>query len=318
MSKSLKNFVTIREALSSYTSNQIRYMFLMHQWDSVLDYKASSMEAAISAETTFKNFVQNVNALKLLASAGDKQEYASAEAAISALFFEKQGQVHDALVDSMNTPVVISQLLNLVNKVNSYVLEKDSRNIQPNVHVLDDIASYIQRMLNIFGIMETSNAGKSDNVMPYLQVLGDFRAKVRDMAKSKVDHVELLKECDVLRDKILPEVGVILEDKGGKTLLKFGTLKLDDKKKDEEEAKLKAKKKAADEEKRKQAEKLEKGKIPAKDMFRTSEYSQWDAEGMPTHDAANEELTKSRKKKLAKEYQMQEKLHALYLKSIGK
>jgi hypothetical protein len=33
-------------------------------------------------------------------------------------------------------------------------------------------------------------------------------------------------------------------------------------------------------------------------MFRTSEYTAWDDEGMPTRDAAGEEITKSRAKKL--------------------
>ncbi len=38
MSKSLKNFITIREALEKYTSRQIRLLFLMHHWHHQLDY----------------------------------------------------------------------------------------------------------------------------------------------------------------------------------------------------------------------------------------------------------------------------------------
>ncbi|VDD92362.1 unnamed protein product [Enterobius vermicularis] len=39
MSKSLKNFVTIQEALKQYTARQLRILFLMHNWADVLDYK---------------------------------------------------------------------------------------------------------------------------------------------------------------------------------------------------------------------------------------------------------------------------------------
>ena len=52
MSKSLKNFITIKDALDTYTAKQIRIMFLLHQWDKVLDYKEESMREAISWETS--------------------------------------------------------------------------------------------------------------------------------------------------------------------------------------------------------------------------------------------------------------------------
>ena len=47
-------------------------------------------------------------------------------------------------------------------------------------------------------------------------------------------------------------------------------------------------------------------------MFKQGEYiglySQYDAEGMPTHDAAGELVTKSMSKKLRKEWEKQKKL----------
>ncbi|KAJ2717029.1 cysteinyl-tRNA synthetase, partial [Coemansia spiralis] len=62
---------------------------------------------------------------------------------------------------------------------------------------------------------------------------------------------------------------------------------------------------------------LEKAKMPPQDMFRTPEmrelYSAWDERGVPTKDAAGEELPKSKAKRLAKELDAQAKLHANYL-----
>ena len=51
MSKSLKNFVTIQEALEKYSGAQIRLFFLLHSWESVLDYSAASMAEAKTFET---------------------------------------------------------------------------------------------------------------------------------------------------------------------------------------------------------------------------------------------------------------------------
>lgn len=47
--------------------------------------------------------------------------------------------------------------------------------------------------------------------MPYLEILGNFREKVRNCAKTLKAN-EILQECDQLRDDILPNVGVRLED----------------------------------------------------------------------------------------------------------
>lgn len=74
MSKSLKNFITIKEALARYTARQLRITFLMHQWDNGMDFKDSTMEEAINTEKLFnvslpmatadpQNFLINAKAL---------------------------------------------------------------------------------------------------------------------------------------------------------------------------------------------------------------------------------------------------------------
>lgn len=66
-------------------------------------------------------------------------------------------------------------------------------------------------------------------------------------------------------------------------------------------------------------DRLEKGKLPATQLFKTGDalvlYSKWDDNGVPTHSIDGEELSKSRRKKMAKEVEMQEKLHLDYLAS---
>jgi cysteinyl-tRNA synthetase len=46
MSKSLKNFLSIRETLQVTPAPTLRLMFLMHQWDAVLDYSTDSIGEA--------------------------------------------------------------------------------------------------------------------------------------------------------------------------------------------------------------------------------------------------------------------------------
>lgn len=53
MSKSLKNFVSIQDALSKYTARQLRFAFLLHSWKDTLDYSSNTMEIAIQYEKLF-------------------------------------------------------------------------------------------------------------------------------------------------------------------------------------------------------------------------------------------------------------------------
>jgi len=50
MSKSLKNFITIDDALEKYTARQIRFAFLLQNWNARFDFKEDSMREVRSAE----------------------------------------------------------------------------------------------------------------------------------------------------------------------------------------------------------------------------------------------------------------------------
>lgn len=52
--------------------------------------------------------------------------------------------------------------------------------------------------------------------MPYLNILSEFRNNIRTYAKELKAEL-ILKKCDELRDDILPNVGVRLEDREGKS-----------------------------------------------------------------------------------------------------
>lgn len=53
-----------------------------------------------------------------------------------------------------------------------------------------------------------------ETVLPYLSALADFRNSVRDVARTQKCN-EILTICDALRDDVLPNLGVRLEDRDG-------------------------------------------------------------------------------------------------------
>ena len=63
MSKSLKNFITIRQALVTHTARQIRFCFLLHKYNATMDYGDSTMNQAIIIEKIFVEFFHNIKAV---------------------------------------------------------------------------------------------------------------------------------------------------------------------------------------------------------------------------------------------------------------
>lgn len=63
MAKSLKNFITIKHILKNYTYKQIRFLFLLHNWESLMNYSTEkSMPEAVEKERRFNEFFKNVKA----------------------------------------------------------------------------------------------------------------------------------------------------------------------------------------------------------------------------------------------------------------
>ncbi|CAG8471591.1 45_t:CDS:10, partial [Diversispora eburnea] len=344
MSKSLKNFITIKQALEKYTSRQLRFCFLLHQWDSKLDFKDSSLAEAKNIETILNNFFVNVKALinehKHSAYLSDgTHQYLNPEKELLNVFRGKQQNVHAALCDSFNTPTVISEIMDLVYKTNIYIASGRSK---ININIIENIANYVTKMLRIFGVIESSESkeigfgvsekqksvNKEEIVLPYLRVLSNYRDNIREYSRQKKDFSEFLKLSDNLRDVELIEFGVSLDDQeDGKALVKFVN-KEELIKAREEKLKVQAEKLARKEEMAKAKEeerkkKLEQGKLAPEDMFKNvkgeneeNAYSAFDEQGIPTHDSKGEELAKNRVKKLKKEWETQNKLHTEYLASL--
>jgi len=63
MSKSLKNFITIKKVLEDFSAIEIRFMFLLHNWSSVMNYDRTKSTAEARAKVKqFTSFFRNVKA----------------------------------------------------------------------------------------------------------------------------------------------------------------------------------------------------------------------------------------------------------------
>jgi cysteinyl-tRNA synthetase len=359
MSKSLKNFTTIRSSLETSTANQIRMLFLLNAWDKGMNFSNDQFEQAVTLEKRFSDYFQNIKVYLRGQEAGTPKKWTGGSNPLELNLWQAYTQVmknvRKHLQNNIDTNSAINELLGLVGKVNTYLSQvKDAA----QGYLLLTISQYIMRILKCFGLTDDSfdnwmigstlgNASKLGNglgkavkknggdgsnnggamdreevLTPFLNILSSFRDSIRDAASKGTDKQALFSLCDQVRKQLL-EKGVKLEDRTGQsTGIKFGDAAA---MKEEEDRKIQAaeekrKKKEAAKLKREQeaAAKLAQAKIPPNELFKTlhgKEYSQFDDEGMPTHDAKGEPLAKSKLKKLKKKYAAQAKAYEKYLKS---
>lgn len=336
MSKSLKNFITIKDALKKHSARQLRLAFLMHAWKDTLDYSSNTMESALQYERFLNEFFLNVK--DLLRAPGDVtgqfEKWEREETELNKCFYDKKAAVHEALCDNVDTRTALEEMRALVSQCNLYTAARKAARRRPNRALLASVANYLTHMLKIFGAIEEesplgfpvgapgTSLSLESTVMPYLQVLSEFREGVRSIAR---EHrvPEVLQLSDALRDDILPELGVRLEDHEGlPTVVKLvdrdTLLREREEKKRVEEEKRRKKEEAARKRQEQEAAKLAKMKVPPGEMFlsESDKYSKFDENGLPTHDAEGKELSKGQAKKLKKLFEAQEKLHKEYLQLV--
>lgn len=336
MSKSLKNFITIREALDKYSARQLRLTFALQQWNNQTDFKANLTDVK-AYESTITKFFSNIKALirdyetALQSGVIISKKVGSKERALfEALQTTKTG-VHNAFADNLSVPVALSQVAELVSTTNQYLAETGS---EAKVEVLTSVATWITNIFRILGFKVnadgigwaadesgSSSVSTEDVALPYVQALSSFRDTVRTKAMAKAPAGELLAACDQVRNKDMLDLGVYLGDRpDGPALVKF----LDPSEKadlitqrDEKDAR------AAEKEARRLAreqadaaklrEEQAKAKIVPSEMFKDlPDVGEWDEDGIPAKLKDGTAVAKSQIKKYRKQYEVQKKLYEKY------
>ncbi|AAS54011.2 AFR640Wp [Eremothecium gossypii ATCC 10895] len=328
MSKSLKNFITIDEALKMYSARQLRLAFAMSPWGSPLDFKEATMVQVRGWESAMGNFFRTVRAL---ANDGDgKTRPGVREAELRAHLADAAARVHENLCDNLSTHSVLRCLGELVGRANAYI---GAAGPEARVESVAAVARFCTRILAAMGIPARADglgwleqqAGAAEAgeaaILPYVRCLARFRDEVRKGARGG-DTARLLAITDRVRDVDLPALGVLLEDRQDRpALVKFATpeeLKQRELEAEEKEKAARAAVRAKEAAAAREEERRARARVPPTEMFRgNSAYSAFDADGVPTADAEGEPLSKSMCKKLRKQWEQQKKAYDAWVAVSG-
>jgi len=137
MSKSLGNFITIREFLKENKPEILRWITLTHHYRSPLDYSNESVEQAKAAIEKIKLFLAKLEFLTKETSGYPDTNTESIIKKIDAIFVS-------ALTDDINTPIAIASIFNMMIELQPTIWTLDSA----NAHIL---RKYINEKLEILG-----------------------------------------------------------------------------------------------------------------------------------------------------------------------
>ena len=191
MSKSLNNFITIKDALHDYSSEVLRFFLISSHYRSPLNY---SDEGLKEAKNSLDRLYNSLEGLQCLNKNFDKSKYSE--------------KFHNAMQDDFNTPSAISILFDLVRQINACKKKNETEKA-------NSLASELVQLSGILGILQisfedyfTSGASLTNAEIENFIVKRNQARANKDFALS-----------DKIRDELL-EKGISLEDKESGTMWK--------------------------------------------------------------------------------------------------
>ena len=197
MSKSLGNFLTIRDALKLYSPEAIRYFILSSHYRGPVDFSREALQAAQRGIDRLHNAVRKLRlrmrqvppaGTAVLADVGSVRDYRVA--------------FREAMEDDFNTPKALAVLFDFVKEVNRYLDEQE----QPPMGTLAALDKVFRDLGGkVLGVVpdKMSVSMDEDRLGQVIQMLLDLRQEyrqARDWSKA-----------DAIRSK-LAEIGIIVND----------------------------------------------------------------------------------------------------------
>ncbi|MDB1124325.1 cysteine--tRNA ligase [Vibrio algarum] len=184
MSKSLGNFFTIRDVLSHYDAETVRYFLMSGHYRSQLNYSEENLNQARSA---LERLYTALRGLDIDAEPASNDEYVS--------------RFSNAMNDDFNTPEAYSVLFDMAREVNRVKAE--------DIQLASKLGALMRELADVIGILHQDpeaflkgTSGDDDEVAEIEALI-----KLRNDSRASKDWAN----ADLARDK-LAELGIVLED----------------------------------------------------------------------------------------------------------
>ena len=202
MSKSLKNFVTIRDALAAHSPRLLRLLFAGTRWDKPMTFNAAALDEARKREGAFKRLFHTVavagrrRAAAVVCGGGDDsaatstpfpdgERWDAPEATLSAAIDTAADAAHAAMCDSVDTKTALEAVLTLAKDTQAYATACTTARRSPRALLLRRAGEVATRVLRVVGVSVAPAGGVG---------LGDER-ELPESAARAVDAVASLRDA---------------------------------------------------------------------------------------------------------------------------
>jgi len=194
MSKSLGNFITVREAIEKYGAQTLRLFLASAHYRSPIDFNERTITQAR------RNLERIRTSVRLFESLDESEVKLEGEDDLLKGVKELKLKFEEAMDEDFNTPKAFAAIFDFLALLNRYSttnseVSKDTKN-----EVLKVLRSILEGVL---GIKLTVEAREEERAVELLKVIIDLRNKFREMKDYATS--------DYIRDR-LKEIGFILED----------------------------------------------------------------------------------------------------------
>jgi cysteinyl-tRNA synthetase len=206
MSKSLGNFVLLKDLFAKYDPLVVRFFILQSHYRSTLDFSDEALQAAKSGFDKLRNTVRNLRSE--IAKAETEQRTATHTIDLT----EYKKRFLDAMDDDLNAPQAIAVLFDLSRDVNQ-LLASDTKISAQSLRSVEQM--YRQLGETVLGIV-------SDREPPSASVDGSLHVSLIELLitiRNEVRKQKLWALSDMIRDG-LKVIGIALEDKKDGTVWK--------------------------------------------------------------------------------------------------
>ena len=211
MSKSVRNFISIDEALKTSSPNAIRMAFLLHNSSKTMDYSEISMKHAGHMVQHFKKFNEAMESFRATpatvaeTTAAETSETTTVDMNLSKTFADLRMVVRELLTDLASSPHVINELHVFSGIVHKYM----EGMVSPDKSIIKKIAKYYLEMYELFGLRYGSNTAETHVLLETIQkIRADIRAAAKDTKEPS-----LYALSDKIRDVYLKDAGIQINDR---------------------------------------------------------------------------------------------------------
>ncbi|KFO35051.1 Putative cysteinyl-tRNA synthetase, mitochondrial [Fukomys damarensis] len=230
MSKSLRNYVTIKDFLRSFSPDVFRLFCLRSSYRSAIDYSDSTMQEASRVLCGLASFLEDARAYMQGQLAGGPVS----EAELWDRLSSTSSTVRTALANDFDTPRALDAILGLVRLGNRQLKAAAEGPGGPrSPAVLGAVVTCVEQFFEMVGIAPAGRQcvpgdGSTAALHSVVDELVRFRLKVRQFAldtqaatgdarrRQLQERKPLLEACDTLRQDLAAH-GVIIKDRSGAT-----------------------------------------------------------------------------------------------------